>query len=74
MLMSGISNGRDSQREMISDLVARRVRWLVLSPGIEGSKSFYQHTKSGDVLFDDWLRARYQTIARFGKYEVRVLN
>jgi hypothetical protein len=74
MLMSGVSNKPDAEQEMISDLKARRVRWVVLARGMEGDRRFYNRNLTGSTLLDDYIAGHYTPIARFGTIEIRVSN
>lgn len=75
MLLSGLTNTDSAAREMIGDLKARRVRWVIRYPGKKGGERFEtQQAFVGSRLLDRYLETHYQLVTRFGSYEVSRLR
>jgi hypothetical protein len=74
MLMTGFTNNVAAQSEMIADLQARHVRWVVLWKGLPADRYFLSRNLPGATLLDEYLASHYHTVAVFGDFEIRSGN
>jgi hypothetical protein len=71
MLMSGISNSAEAQRQIIEDLERRRVRWVALWRAYAGGRdSLERPLEPGVHELDDYLQRHYRTTTIGGRFHV----
>jgi hypothetical protein len=70
-LVSGVATTLEVQREIVNDLEAYQVRYIVLSDAFDGViEPNASALSSGITLLDDFIRGNYRVVERFGVYTI----
>lgn len=72
--MPGIVTTAAVQGEIVRELQASHVDWVVLFSGFESAAQRFSSGQEGAVILDDFLRAEYRKVDTFGRYTVLARN